>query len=418
MIMKKVLSVLLVAVMLVAVLASCNTHEHVFATDAWTFDDDYHWRACTAEEGCKEQSEKAEHDFEVIIGDDGNPVNSCKVCGATNTNVQTAPEHEHEFADEFSANNNFHWHACKVEGCYETPDKAEHAFGNPEVTYADKKIIIKRVCIDCAYEAIEEQEVETEVDNSVSWNEAFKNFKLTNFTMEVYFDYSGYKHVNHCVVTDTAAYYCIPDAKEYYTVPNSDGTYTTYARSGSENHFWKVSDNSNKWLIAAQTETVIQVSFEDNFDKFVYDEASGSYVCADPIGARAYMPNGEDYMDMFCYNNVVKLTDGKISYIEAEYYFEESEKLTQKKSFKYYNIGISAVEVPRDVIDNAVAGDPWENDYIGGGSSDEDIEHDVGGAATQMPNTGESNAATNVGGNTSGKTQTEVTAEYTGKTES
>lgn len=353
--MKKVVSVLLIAVMLVAVLASCNTHEHVFAEE-WTFDDDYHWHACTVEEGCKEQSEKAEHDFEVVIGDDGNPVNSCKVCGATNDNVQTAPEHTHEFAEEYSSNNNFHWYACKVEGCYETLEKAEHAFGNPEITYTDKKIVVKRVCVDCAYEAIEEQEVKTEVDNAVSWDDAFKNFKLTNFTMDVHFKYSGSEHINHCVVTEKDAYYCIPDAHEFYTVPNGDGTYTTYERYGSVGKFTLYKNGDNRHLLGAQTETVIQVSFEDNFDKFTYDEATASYVCKEPIEAVCYRFDGSVYRTLYCYNNVVKLTDGKISYIEAEYYFDESELQDHTKSFKYYNIGMSVVEIPQSVVENSEEG--------------------------------------------------------------
>jgi len=43
-----------------------------------------------------------------------------------------------------------------------------------------------------------------------------------------------------------------------------------------------------------------------------------------------------------------------ISYIEASYYFDKSELEIEDKSFKYYNIGISAVEMPQSVVDNAI----------------------------------------------------------------
>ena len=350
--MKKFLVVFISILALLLMLSGCEMHEHTFA-DEWSTNEDYHWHACTAVENCNEAQDKQEHDVEVTADKDGKPINRCKVCQYENDMVSTAPEHEHVFDEKYATSSDFHWYPCTVDGCFEMKDRAEHAYSNPEITYSDKKIIIKYTCVDCLYEKVEEQEIKSEVDDAVSWNEAFKNFKLTNFSMDVNFVYGeGGKHTNHCVVTENEAYYCIPDSQEFYTVPNGDGTYTTYIRNRSTDKFIKLNDTSNTYLLGAQVETVIQVSFEDNFEKFTYDAETASYLCEEAIAADYFDFDGDKIGTMYCYNNIVKIADGKISYIEASYYFEESDMGTM--SFKYYNIGMSAVEVPQSVIDEAV----------------------------------------------------------------
>lgn len=352
--MKKILSILCLLALMLTMFASCEEemHEHIFSKDEWASDSDYHWHPCVAVDGCSEKGEKAAHEFELGVDKDGNVVNICTVCGADNDKVPSAPEHEHTFANEYESSENFHWFPCTVEGCYEMKDKNEHVFGNPEVTYSDKKIIIKSICVDCKYEKIEEQEVKTEVDDAVSWNDAFKNFKLTNFTMNVDVIRETHQQHNHCVVTENSAYYCIPSSREFYTVKNSDGTCTTYYRDGSERVFEKLENMSDKYLVGAQTETVLQISFEDNFDKFVYDKATASYVYDGEIMCKYYSFSGNQVGDIVCYDNVVKITDGKISYIEAKYYFPNmSTEDTTLASFVYYNIGLSEVEIPQAVIE-------------------------------------------------------------------
>lgn len=376
--MKKLLSVVCLLAMLVGVFAACEAHEHDFERD-WSFDDDYHWHACTAVDGCPETDDMEEHEFEVVMDDEGNPINKCKVCDATNDKVDSAPEHEHTFDEKLTAGDNFHWYACTVEGCYESKDKAEHTFGNPDVTYADNKITIKYVCVDCAFEKVDEQKVKTEVDDALAWDNAFKNFRLTNFTMDVFLVSGDYTHNNHCIVTETAAYYCIPDSKEFYTIPNEDGTYTTYFRRDSDAPFTILADTSTEYLIGAQTETVIQISFEKNFEKFTYDAETASYVCTDTLEANYYSFEGELYGTLYCYNNVVKITDGKISYIEADYHIDSMDE-DDKCSFRYYNIGMSAVEVPQDVSKDAVE----ESDETVTGNTNMGENSNIGEVATEI----------------------------------
>ena len=81
--------------------------------------------------------------------------------------------------------------------------------------------------------------------------------------------------------------------QEFYTIPNGDGTYTTYSRNRSTDTFIKLKDTSNTYLLGAQVETVIQVSFEDNFEKFTYDAETASYLCEEAIAADYFDFDGE-----------------------------------------------------------------------------------------------------------------------------
>ena len=354
--MKKIISLVCLLAMMACVFASCDiVHVHEFDTENWTHDADYHWHACTVNDNCEEKQDNAEHTFEEALNDDGKLVNKCTVCGATNEKVSIAPEHEHTYSEQYSNSDNFHWFECTVEGCYEASAKSEHVFGNPDVTYTDSKVVIKYTCVDCAYEKVDEQEVESKVDSALTWDEMFQGFKLTNFTMDVFLKDNESEQTNHCVVTTDSAYYCIPENAEFYTVKNADGTCTTYKRNSSSEPFTKTNDTSDYYLVGAQTETVIQISFEEHFDKFTYDEATGSYVCSEVIAGEYFSFTGVSYGTINCYNSVVTVVDGKISAISAYYYFYEEELQYDEKSFSYYNIGISAVEIPQSVINGAIA---------------------------------------------------------------
>ncbi|MBR2352878.1 MAG: hypothetical protein IKA76_00045 [Clostridia bacterium] len=381
--MKKIIALFCVLAIALTMLASCDLsldHDHEFSDEKWDYDADYHWHPCVVSDSCGEQKDKEPHAFTSFEDADGNVHMVCEVCGAieneiapddsgdgSDTDAVTVPEHTHEYGETLQSNARYHWYACLTEGCGQQKDKVGHVFGNPEVTYADKEIVVKYTCVDCGYENTVREEVKTEVDNAVAWNEAFKNFKLVNFTMDVLMVGQSHTQHNHCVVTENEAYYCIPDTdgvgNEFYTVPNGDGTYTTYQRNHSRDPFKKLGDTSDSFLKGAQTETVIQVSFENNFEKFTYDKETASYVCDEIIPCVFYRFDGTaNEQTLYCYESVVKLTDGAISYIESKYYIGEPNPEGFEQSFKYYNIGMSAVEVPQSVIDSAVIGTPPENE--------------------------------------------------------
>ena len=328
-------------------LASCDDHEHVFE-DKWTSDSDYHWHACE-NANCDEYEDKDEHDFELTYDENGDPYNKCKVCGKKNTKVSTAPAHDHVFAEEYTSSENFHWYACEVEGCFEASEKAEHQFANPEVEYEDSKITMTYVCQICEYEKVESKTVETQVDDATDWNDTFENFELKNFSMYVYLGSVDNDDTRHCMVDDDTVYYCIPGAREFYSQKNSDGTYTKYVKEGGK--FVKSEDVDGAWFTSGATEPVIRISFADNFDKFVYDAESASYTCDEALEAEYTNFAGSEWRTLYCYNSVVKVSDGEISYIQCDYNFELEDDF--RSSFIYYNIGMTDFSVPQSVIDEA-----------------------------------------------------------------
>lgn len=361
--MKRIISILCVLSLLIVMLASCNSvdtpeHEHKFA-DKWTNDSDYHWHACTANENCKEMGDKAAHDYTTDLDENGNTVNVCKVCGYKNNRVSTAPEHEHTFGTEYKYGDNFHWYECTTEGCYETSKSREHQYGNPETSYADSKLTVTYTCVDCGYQKVEVSVIDTEVDNATEWDEVFGNFNLTNFEMDVYMSLGTESQHNHCIVTENGLYYHIPTSIEMYIV-KVDGEwvgYVKYERLGPEAKYERINgtqEELEEMYKNYSRETILQISFADNFEKFTYDEITGAYSSSEEIVADAYDNDGTVYMQLYCFNSVVKVSNGKILSIHSDYRFDEPQAYGSYR-FVYNNIGIAEVSIPQYVIDEANA---------------------------------------------------------------
>ncbi len=394
--MKRIIHLLLCAAVLVSaclVLASCNDHEHVFKT-AWSSDEDFHWYACESE-GCSEKSERAEHTFEDGTDAEGNAVKVCKICAYESDQVSTAPPHDHSFAQTYSKSDNFHWYACTVEGCFERLGRAEHDFAIPEITQEANAIKRVYTCSLCGHQKTEITQISSVIQGEASWAQAFDNLELVNFEMNVYYEDDTMTQHNRVVLTPDGVYYSIPGHREFYSVKNADGTYTTYARERASMSsglmpanapFYKLADTSDVYLKRAATEVVLAVSFKDHYDSFTYDAEQGAYVCADRIKTVAYQSNGTPIpMDMYCVNNVVKVADGKISHISADYFFAlPGSTLTGEEeivsNFSYSNIGLCTVTVPKNVIQNAISDPNYVFSYgagdgdfggSGGGNSDE-----------------------------------------------
>ncbi len=331
-------------------LVSCDDHEHEFESE-WSSDSDYHWYACVNPD-CDITKDKAAHDFEVKYDENGTPYNKCTVCGKENTNVNTAPTHDHIFADEFSSSENFHWKECKTEGCFEAIEKSEHQYANPQVEYADSSVTMTYICEVCNYKKVETKKVDTQLDNATDWNETFENFELTNFSMYVYINGVDDEDTRHCMVDSDTVYYCIPNSREFYSQKNSDGTYTTYVKNWENDKYEIRDDHTEEWFVAGATEPIIRVSFADNFDKFTYDAETASYTCSEAIEAEYTNFSGTSWQKLYCYNSVIKVNDGKITYIECDYNFNLDSTGT-KSSFIYYNIGITDFSVPPQVVAEA-----------------------------------------------------------------
>ena len=106
--------------------------EHNWSTE-WSSDENNHWHACT-DSGCTERSDQAAHTYgdwtvtkEATETETGTRTRTCSVCGYVQTETIPVLPHTHVWSDEWSSDNDNHWHACTVEGCEEHGDEAAHS---------------------------------------------------------------------------------------------------------------------------------------------------------------------------------------------------------------------------------------------------------------------------------------------------
>ena len=298
-----------------------------------------------------------------------------------------APTHEHEYADEYSSDDKWHWYACTVEGCDDADGREGHAFGEPTVEHSDNAVSRTYTCTVCGYEKVDTVTVDSIVAGEQAWQDAFTNLRLLNFKLEVQYLMNGVvEHTNICRVTPDAAYYHIESQEEYYAVSNGDGTCATYYRdpsTGNDNMykspFILLDDTSDRYLKAAQIETVIKISFADHFDEFTYDAETASYLCDGPVEAESFGPDGTSYGTLRCINNRVKVQDGEIVFIDCDYYLESDDDMYH---LNYSDIGTTVVTVPDDVAAGAIERPGYEPDwYNDADNEDREVGYEVGDRA-------------------------------------
>ena len=117
----KKLLLLCLSLALLLVFASCDMFHDCSKDAEWKYDETHHWRTC----GCGKEYQ-GDHSFgEWADTDDGNKERACTVCGYKE--IQPADgeqEHQHDYSDSWSKDNNHHWHACS--GCNVPSEKSEH----------------------------------------------------------------------------------------------------------------------------------------------------------------------------------------------------------------------------------------------------------------------------------------------------
>ena len=105
----------------------------------WSSDADKHWHACTVD-SCTVKDSEGNHDWgegtvttPATLTAPGVKTYTCSVCN--NTKQETIAQLEHTYSDQWSKDNDYHWHACTDEG-YETlsKDKAPHTWDAGSVT--------------------------------------------------------------------------------------------------------------------------------------------------------------------------------------------------------------------------------------------------------------------------------------------
>lgn len=149
---------------------------HSFAED-YSTDDDKHWRVCTTE-GCAEISDEHAHNFSdgeittpATCKTEGEKTFTCTDCGKTKT--ETVAIADHSYGENWSYDEDGHYHACTTEGCDEIKDEEEHTFGEWSTEGR-----IYRPCTECGYEEL--APALTTTDKS---NEMYE--QLTNVTVTV-----------------------------------------------------------------------------------------------------------------------------------------------------------------------------------------------------------------------------------------
>lgn len=138
-------------------------HKHNFATD-WSCDSTYHWHKCLTDNCDGSIADKGEHKVSDWIID-SNPTTTktgsrhkeCTVCGYVTEKESIPvikPAHTHHWTNEWSSDNNYHWHKCLDSGCNYISDKEEHkpiyVTESKVGTYTDGVVIKK--CSVCGKE--------------------------------------------------------------------------------------------------------------------------------------------------------------------------------------------------------------------------------------------------------------------------
>ena len=222
-----------------------------------------------------------------------------------------------------------------------------HVYGTPEITHTATHITTKHVCGVCGHEESSTVAVETVVGGEEGWNNAFEAVTFENYTLTVNL---GGGHTNTVIVTEDALYYQAFD-NILYTVKQADGTWTNYMSEYGGPWIVDTGCDDGAYLSAKRMAT-LSISYANFFSRFTYDATSGTYVCQDPVTVICYDGGGTELM--YCFNNVVKVANGNVIYIDCSYSFESD--LSDSMHFIYDNIGISTVSVPYSVMANATPG--------------------------------------------------------------
>ncbi len=161
--MKRVLLGLFTLVMILGLVA-CNESPHVHQySEAWTFDDDYHWHKATCGH-TGEVSGKEAHTFdkgettkETTTEEEGEKTYTCTECGYKKTEP-IEKLHEHTYDDSsWASDDDYHWHKATC-GHETVKDKSQHVFSEwttikdaTETGDGEKK----KTCTVCDYEVKE-----------------------------------------------------------------------------------------------------------------------------------------------------------------------------------------------------------------------------------------------------------------------
>ena len=133
--------------------SDAEPHTHIYSEE-WSSDENNHWHACE----CGAKADTAAHTYgewsvtkEATETETGSRERTCTVCDYMQTETIPVIEHEHSYSEEWSSDENNHWHACE---CGAKADTAAHTYGEWSVTKEATETETgskERTCTVCAY---------------------------------------------------------------------------------------------------------------------------------------------------------------------------------------------------------------------------------------------------------------------------
>ena len=219
--MKKYL-ILILSLLILLTAVSCEpAHSHEFGSE-WTTDATQHWKACSGKD-CEEITAKAAHTYgeptvtEPTTEAEGKRVYKCTVCGAEKTEtIEKLPAHTCDFSKEWTSNDNYHWHICTGEDCTKVSDKAEHSFGESEITKyptSDTEGERQSICSVCDKTKIEAIE---KLPSKMSETEWILLFTYENVRIDSSADMDAFGSVETVMLVDGDIVLCDPDTDGQY----------------------------------------------------------------------------------------------------------------------------------------------------------------------------------------------------------
>ena len=132
-------------------------HKHTYDSE-WSSDEINHWHASTCGH---EDKDKAPHIFDdgyvekpATESEEGIMIYTCIECGYYYDEVIGTTGHTHEYSDEWTSDENYHWHAATC-GHNLKKNNGQHEFGKGEITKQpteDEEGITSYFCKTCGYE--------------------------------------------------------------------------------------------------------------------------------------------------------------------------------------------------------------------------------------------------------------------------
>ena len=213
------------------------------------------------------------------------------------------------------------------------------------------------------------------VENAKEWDNVFKNMFFTNYTMDVYYSMTYQENVmsvhNRIQVSDDAVIYQInveQHEKDYYFVKGSTD-WLAYSYNLTSEKYEQVTNEDFPSHQAGETieatknrmvkEASLYVTFENYYDKFVFDKEENEYYCSSII-----ICNLDDDIypfDIAAKEVHVKFFEGDIISMSAKYVavqdgqdaetvFAAEAAAGSSYRFEITNIGRTVVQEPTNIV--------------------------------------------------------------------